>query len=213
MPTVKKDYTLYDVRQGSKDWKEMRRGRITMSMIGTVVGHSPYWKGTEKQLAEIIKGNLVKSFTPEQQKRVDDGNLYEPKVRKFLSKKIGKKIYETGFAVWNKDDRFGASLDGIIDDETGIEIKCPQEMYPPILEYMEKLSRGEVGKDDIGHIWKSQYDQIIGNGVITGRKYMIFCVYSIKQKIFFTQTVKVDYDYWFDFLYPKAVDFFQKYLV
>ena len=36
---------------------------------------------------------------------------------------VGKKIDETGFAVWKEDDRFGASLDGVIDKKTGIEIK------------------------------------------------------------------------------------------
>ena len=66
--------------------------------------------------------------------------------------------------------------------------------------------------NDYSHIWKSQYDQVIGNGVITGRKNMIFCVYGIEDKKIFVQNVKVDYDYWNNFLYPTATDFFEKYM-
>ena len=49
-----------------------------------------------------------------------------------------------------------------------------------IREYIEE---GDYNSGKIDHIWKSQYDQIIANGVITGRKNMIFCVYSIEEKI------------------------------
>ena len=86
-------------------------------------------------------------------------------------------------------------------------------MYGPIKGYLERKEKGLAKDDEIGHIWKSQYDQIIGNGVITGRKWMIFCVYSIEEKKTFYQKVKVDYDYWNTFLYPKAFEFYDKYMV
>ena len=181
MPEDKGCYILYNVDQGSDDWKYMRKGKITMSNIGKVVGHAPYYKGTK----------------------------YEPKVRNILAKKLNCEISETGFAVWKKDPRFGASLDGIIDDECGIEIKCPARMYGPILNYMRKKN---PDPDDISHIWKSQYDQVIGNGVITGRKWMFFCVYGIEDKLMFIQKVKVDYRYWKKELYRPSVEFYENYM-
>ena len=202
-------YYLLDVTQGSDDWKHMRKGRITMSNLGKVVGHAPYFTKSKEILGKILKGEIKETFSPEALARMNKGNYYEPIVRKLLEKKLGKKIEETGFAIWKKDKRFGASLDGIIDENTGIEIKCPARMYKPIVEYMENENKDP---NDYSHIWKSQYDQVIGNGVITGRKNMIFCVYGIEDKKIFVQNVKVDYDYWNNFLYPTATDFFEKYM-
>jgi len=132
------------------------------------------------------------------------GNDYEPIVRNYLEKKFGKTIDETGFAVWKADTRFGASLDGIIDNDTGIEIKCPARMYRPLLNNKDMKNTK--------CIWKSHYDQIIGNGVITGRKNMLYVVYGIEDKKVYIQNVKVDYDYSFNFLYPTACEFYDKYM-
>jgi len=205
-------YYLVDVKQGSSDWLFMRKGRITMSNLGKIVGHAPYCKMEGQELADCFKGIKKEEFTEEAKERMNLGNEYEGPVRDYLAKKLGVEIKETGFAIWKKDPRFGASLDGIINDEIGIEIKCPMKMYGPIKGYMERKEKGLAKDDEVGHIWKSQYDQVIGNGVITGRKWMIFCVYSIEEKKVFYQKVKVDYDYWNTFLYPKACEFYDKYM-
>ena len=202
-------YYLVNVEQGSKGWKYMRKGRITMSNLGKVVGHAPYYKGTMEELALEIKGKYKPNYKKEELDRMNRGTAYEPIVRDVLAKKLGVKIDETGFAIWKKDTRFGASLDGIIDDETGIEIKCPARMYGPINEYMKDENRDP---NDYSHIWRSQYDQIVGNAVITGRKYMYFCVHGIEDKKLFIQKLKIDYGYWENFLYPSAVKFFEKYM-
>lgn len=197
-------YYLYDTTQGSDDWLHMRKGRITMSNLGKVVGHCPFVKHEPEHLAKLLKGEIKEDFTPEAIERMRKGNEYEPIVRKALEKKLNKKIGETGFAVWKADTRFGASLDGIIDDDTGIEIKCPAKLYWPLKKNKDMK--------DISCIWDSHYDQIIGNGVITGRKNMIYAVYGIEDKKLYIQNVKVDYDYWFNFLYPKACEFYDKYM-
>jgi len=212
-------YILYNVKQGSREWHKIRKeNRITASNIGKVMecsgdprgkGHAPYCKHTPEDLALILKGIKKEEFSEESKKRMNLGNVYEPLVRKLLEKKLGVKIEETGFALWKKDKRFGASLDGIIDENTGIEIKCPQKMYKPLLKKMEQ---NDSEGNSVSHIWKSQYDQIIANGVITGRKNMIFCVYSIEDKSYYIENVKVDYDYWDNVIYPVCCDFYDKYM-
>ena len=206
-------YYLVDVQQGSKDWLFMRKGRITMSNLGKIVGHAPYCNLSHEDLGKCFRGLLKEEFSEESKKRMNLGNEYEGPVRDLLAKKLGVEIKETGFAIWKKDPRFGASLDGVISDNIGIEIKCPLKMYKPVIEFIEKRKKGLASDTDFKHIWKSQYDQIIGNGVITGRKWMIFCVYSIEEKRMFYQKVKVDYDYWYNFLYPKACEFYDNYMV
>ena len=57
-------------------------------------------------------------------------------------------LFGNGWQAWKKDPRFGASLDGVINDDTGIEIKCPQRMYKPILEFLERKERGYVFSRD-----------------------------------------------------------------
>jgi len=212
MPQDKGCYILYNVEQGSSDWKDMRKGRITMSNIGKVVDHAPYYKGTKEELALEILGKLKIEHPPDALRRMNRGTKYEPRVRDLLGRRLGVEIRETGFAVWKQDQRFGASLDGIIDEECGIEIKCPARMYKPILSYMRKREIGEATDDEIDHIYKSQYDQVIGNGVITGRKWMYFCVYGIEDKHLFIQKVKVDYKYWNKFLYPESCKFYDQYM-
>lgn len=203
------NYYLLDVQQGSEDWLYMRKGRITMSNIGKIVGHAPYCKHSMEELASIFKGEMKEEFDEASVARMKKGNDLEPFVRDKLASILNVKIEETGFAVWKKDMNFGASLDGVINKDFGIEIKCPAKMYGPIRAYMENPNRDP---NDIRHIWKSQYDQIIGNGVITGRKFMIFCVYAYEENLFFYQKVPVDYNYWDNFLYPKAKEFFDKYM-
>lgn len=202
-------YYLCEVEQGSWEWHLLRKRRITMSNIGKILGHSPYANYTFPELASYFKKEKEEVHTPEAIVRMNKGNQYEPIVRNYLAKKLGVEIKETGFAIWKPDTRFGASLDGVIDEDTGIEIKCPARMYGPIKQYMKNPDRDPK---DIRHIWPSQYDQIIGNGVITGRKKMIFCVYAIEEKEIFIQEVDVDYNYWFDFMYPKACEFYDKYM-
>jgi hypothetical protein len=197
-------YNLYDTAQGSEDWLAMRRGRITMSMISKVVGNCPFEKDPVR-LAKIIKGELKPEFSEAAKVRMQKGNDYEPIVRDHLAKKLGVEIQETGFAEWKPDTRFGASLDGIIDDDTCIEIKCPARVYKPL------LANKDMNNTDC--IYRSHYDQMIGNGVITGRKNVIYCVYGIEDKKMYIQNVKVDYDYWYNFLYPKACEFYDKYMV
>jgi len=202
-------YYLYDVNQGGCDWLYMRKGRITASVIGKIVGHAPYNTHSPAELAAIIKGEKWEVFSDEAKERMKKGNDYEPFVRDHLAKVLNTEIKETGFAIWKADTRFGASLDGIIDDDTGIEIKCPAKMYAPIKEYMDNKNRKP---DDYSHIWKSQMDQMVGNAVITGRKNMIFAVYAYEENKFFYQNIKINHSYWYDFLYPTAVDFFEKYM-
>ena len=206
----KGSYFLVDVLQGGSQWKYMRKGRVTMSNLGKIVGHAPYCDLSKEELAKILVGKTKEVHSQKAIDRMQKGTNYEPFVRDYLAKILDVKITETGFAIWKKDVNFGASLDGIIDENTGIEIKCPAKMYKPINKYMSDPQRDS---EDISHIWKSQYDQIIGNGVITNRKYMIFCVYAYEEKKFFYQKVKVDYDYWNNFLYPTALDFYNKYML
>jgi putative phage-type endonuclease len=203
-------YYLVNVKQRSSDWFYMRKKRITGSTLPKVVGHAPYCQQSNEEIAEILTGKKKEVFTEEAKKRMSKGNLYEDYVRGYLEKKLNLKFYEEGFCIWKKDPIFGCSNDGSLDEEVFLEIKCPAKMYKPIQDYIDDK---EKDKNSIDHIYKSHYDQITMNGVVTNRKYAIFCVYAHEEKKIFFQKIKIDYDYWYDFLYPTAKNFYNTYMV
>ena len=71
-------YYLYDTTQGSDDWLHMRKGRITMSNLGKVVGHCPFSKHKPEYLAKLLKGEEREEFSQEAIERMRKGNEYEP---------------------------------------------------------------------------------------------------------------------------------------
>ena len=58
-------YYLVDVTQGSKDWLYMRKGRITMSNLGKIVGHAPYCTLSHEDLGKCFRGLLKEDFSRE----------------------------------------------------------------------------------------------------------------------------------------------------
>lgn len=202
-------YYLLNVKQRSSDWFHMRKGRITGSQIAKTVGHAPYCQQTNEEIAEILTGKKKETFTKEAKIRMNKGTKYEDYVRSYLEKKLKVKFFEEGFCLWKQDPVFGCSNDGALDDKVFLEIKCPAKMYRPIQEFMNDPDRN---MNSIDHIYKSHYDQITMNGVVSNREYAIFCVYSIEEKKIFFQKIKIDYDYWYNFLYPKSKEFYNTYM-
>lgn len=213
----KGSYYLLEVAQGSPDWHYLRKGRITASNLGTIMSimgvceRAPYCTETPEEKAQILVGAKKAEHTKEAEERMKLGNEYEDCVRQHLSEYLKCEIKETGFAILKSDTRFGASLDGVISEETGIEIKCPRRMYKPLLKYMDKKEE-DRNENNYSHIWKSHYYQMLMNGVVTGKKNMIYAVYGIDDEELFVQNVKINYEEWEKEVYPKAVEYYEKYM-
>ena len=110
-----------ELQQGSDDWFNARIGLITGSKVGAILGLSPFstkndvmrsmvreWNGA---LSEFV-GNVATEY----------GVMNEVMARTDYELRTGKKVKTTGFHV---DDWMGASPDGIVDDWTIVEFKCP----------------------------------------------------------------------------------------
>lgn len=181
--------------QGTEEWLEERKGKITSTTISKILGDSPFFWGTSQDIVDSINGKK-EEFDDEAIRRMNLGTEYEPKVRRMIEKRLGCTIRELGLAVWKKDPRFAASLDGEINKDIGIEIKCPERMYKPLAEE--------------GKIWETHLNQMTTAGVITGKKRMIYCVYSILEKKLVMKGVDVDYKRWNEIMYPKCVEFLEQ---
>lgn len=165
--------------QGSQEWHEARCGTITASNFAEVRKRlkSGANKGDFSQAAkqyafklavERISGQLLQEdkFETFEMRR---GRELEPEARYAHEQKIGVMVEQTGI-VKTDDGLFGASVDGLINNDGCAEYKCfisPASLMPIILE------------DDISDCT----DQIQGQLWITGRKWADFCLYCPALKV------------------------------
>lgn len=206
------DYPTYKLSlasQGSEEWHKLRCGRITSSTLSSCVGRGGFRVSKHETASKIC--NLEKFET---NSYMQHGITMEPIIRDWYAETINKPIKELGIAIWKNDPRFGGSLDGEINEEEGIEIKAPNKMYQRLVEFIESKKKGYTfypGYHE--HIFNSHYDQMTCNGIITNKKYMHYIVVCTDTQQAFTQRFPVDTILWEKELYPKACEFYDKYVV
>ena len=161
-------------QQGSDSWLEDRKGAITASMFGEAI--SKYKSGANKgeylksardyafKLAyERLSDELLEDpqFNPWQAKR---GQMLEPEARLHYEARRGVLVEQAGLAL-TEDRLFGASVDGLVDADGSIEIKC----YLSPSKLSEILLEGKLNEEVVA--------QIQGGLWITGRKWCDFVLY------------------------------------
>lgn len=163
---------VYDAPQGSPEWLASRAGVVTASMF--VEARKRLKSGPKKGLfseaaksyafrlaVERISGTpLDEGFSTWAMKR---GQELEPAARAEIEVKLGVFIDAAVF-VCTDDLKFGASADGFIDLDGGVEIKC---LVDP------SRIRNVILNNDISEFM----DQIQGGMWITGRKWWQFALY------------------------------------
>lgn len=162
-----------EAEQGTEAWFAGRIGAITASMASECrkVLKSGANKGEYSQKAkdyafklavERISGKLMEEdqFDTWQARR---GRELEPVARVAYEEKTACLVEQTGLAL-TEDRMFGASVDGLVDDDGSVEIKCflaPSKLAPILFE------------NDIGDC----KDQVQMGLWITGRKWCDFILY------------------------------------
>lgn len=116
--------------QKTKEWFDIRIGKFTGSNIVRLMSDPKSKKGFSdgattyiyEKASERITGEAEDSFSNES---TEWGEFAEPKAAIIYELQTGKKLEEVGFIENKEIPWFGASPDGIVKDERGIEIKCP----------------------------------------------------------------------------------------
>ena len=161
---------LENVEQRSDEWYAARLGIPTASSVGKLltptlkVASNDTARGYIASLvAERITGTVEPTFTSDDMMR---GILHEPLARDRYAEANDVEVTEVGFMVRQEDGwTLGASPDGLVGDDGGVEIKCPR-------------AKGHVLtilNDQVPSVYMAQLQ---GSLLVSGRKwwdYVSFC--------------------------------------
>lgn len=118
-----------DVEQRTKDWFSARLGKVTASRVSDVIAKtkSGYSSGRKNYMAQLIcerlTGQPAESYTNTAMQR---GTELEPVAREiYILNQFDVTVNEVGFIPHPTINHFGASPDGLVNDDGLIEIKCP----------------------------------------------------------------------------------------
>lgn len=163
----------FNVEQGTREWHEARAGKITASMFAEVRKKmkSGARKGMHSAAAEdyafklalerlsgrVLAGDEFETYAMRR------GREFEEQARLLHEQRRGTLIQQVGFAC-DDTETYGASADGLIDDDGVAEYKC---FLAPA-----KLRR-ILGEGDLS----DAMDQMQGSLWISGRAYCDFGLY------------------------------------
>lgn len=192
----KSTYWIHSGEQGTDEWKRIRLGRITASDFGTVAGWSHFTKPDE--LLPYLTGELTKSDN----ENMSHGRTFEPIVRNWYSHTRNVPVTEGGLTVPKWDFHIGCSLDGEVENNGMIEIKCPQKMYLPLKNHKKH-------QPGFSHIWKTHYAQMQGCMAITNKSWCDYIVYCDSEQQIYTERIPFDQSYWNN-LYHHLKSYYSK---
>ena len=110
------------MEQRTSEWFDARKGRITASSVGAILGLAPYATRADvmrRMVREVLgaenefDGNIATKYGVNN----ESGALIE------FEMETGHTVKFVGFVT--REDWAGCSPDGLISDDMGLEIKCP----------------------------------------------------------------------------------------
>lgn len=163
--------TFPDLEQGSQEWLGVRRGLLTASVIGQLITPGtirPASNDKSRALiaqlaAERITGKSDTVFVNDDMMR---GTLHEPIARDKYADHNGVQVQQVGFMI--RDDwgiQLGASPDGLVGEDGGLEIKCPRAKT-----HIQTILSGEVPVYNMAQVQTTL--------LVTGRDWWDFVSFS-----------------------------------
>lgn len=121
---------VVDVEQHSPEWLAARAGLVTASNIDKILAKGKGGeasRGRANYRAQMIAERLTGEPSPEgfKSEAMRDGTLLEPIARQMYEAREGVLVQEVGLVLHPFIPLCGASPDGLVGDDGGIEIKCP----------------------------------------------------------------------------------------
>jgi putative phage-type endonuclease len=110
-----------DILQGSEEWLQARKGRITGTVLKGIMG-TP--KARQKALYEVIGERLTVGVDTEYENPMDRGTRLEPDAISAFEFETGKRVERTGLCEDEENPNIANSPDGLIGENEAIEVKC-----------------------------------------------------------------------------------------
>lgn len=163
-----------EIEQGTTEWHRMRAGVITASKVHDIIkkGRSKGGYSAARQvymnelIAQVCTGLLPDELTA---KQVMWGKDNEPKALALYDPFEEKNIHQIAF-IYGMDMRCGVSPDALVNDNGGLEIKCPWTTS----QYIDQLLGGEPKPE---YLTQMQYSMWL-----TKREYWDFANYDPRMK-------------------------------
>jgi putative phage-type endonuclease len=114
------------VNQGSAEWLEQRKGKITGTAVGVLEQVNPYQKPHEWVRA-VVRDLAGAESEFRTNPAVEHGQAMESVAKSWYEKAFDCVVDETDFITHPKYSFLGASPDGLVGLDGALEIKCP---YP-----------------------------------------------------------------------------------
>lgn len=154
------------IPQGSELWLALRAGHATASCFSDILAKSKDLKMRTKLMrklvAERMTGKPVETYRGPHMER---GHEQEPHSRMAYEALTGAIVEEVGFIPHPSVQWCGASPDGLVSSDGGIEAKC---VIPTV--QIETVLRGGYPPEHVA--------QVQGNLWVTAREWWDFCSYS-----------------------------------
>ena len=113
------------MKQRSEEWFDARKGRITASLVGAILSNSPHMT-REDAMRVMVREALGEEREFKGNVATDYGTNNEPGALLEYRLETGANVQEVGFLT--REDWAGCSPDGLIGDDSGLEIKCPYSL-------------------------------------------------------------------------------------
>ena len=140
----------YNIEQKSDEWLELRKGKFTASNA-QAIGNAD--KGLDSLCIELLAEKMALKSDKYTNEDIDRGNELEDEARKAFQEFSKLPITQTGFVTNSKYKNAGCSPDGIIENHSLIEIKCPNN-----LNYFKLLLEPTVKPE---YMWQIQMQLLI----------------------------------------------------
>lgn len=151
---------IIECEQGTEEWHACRNGRLTGSNAQCIASNG---KGLETYCYQILAekySNNRDHYTNEDMVR---GNELEAQARMTYSIMTGNEVQQVGFL--ELDELSGCSPDGLVNEDGGLEIKCPTDVV-----YFKLLLSN---KFDTKYFWQCQMFLLV-----SGRKWIDLVAYN-----------------------------------
>lgn len=116
------------IEQGSKEWLELRLGKVTASRIADVLAKGKSGEALSREdyryelVVQRLTGDPGESFT---NAAMEWGTATEPQARIAYEAQADVFVEQVPFVLHPTIEWFGCSPDGLIGDKGLLEIKCP----------------------------------------------------------------------------------------